>query len=77
MFPIITMNSFCALARFCTNKNYARTLKFLDETWDRTAINKMMFITLTKSKEDLTMWLIGANIEEKVNFIKDSIKQFK
>lgn len=77
MFPVVTMNSFCALARFCTNKNYDRTLKFLDKVWDKPAINRMIFITLTNNEENLIKWLINPNIKEKVNFIKDSIQQFK
>lgn len=77
MFPIVNMNSFCALARFCTNKDYSRTLKFLDKVWNRAAMHRMMFITLTDNEEQLTKWLISPDAKEKVNFIKNSIKQFK
>lgn len=52
-------------------------MKFIDKVWDRSAIDRMMFITLTRDTEELVKWLIDANTKEKVEYIKTSIKQFK
>lgn len=47
MYPQINKHSFCALTKFCTGGDFARTKKFIDKIWNEEAINEMIRISST------------------------------
>lgn len=47
MYSQVNKRSFCALKRFCTDRDFARTKKFIDKIWNEEAINEMIRISST------------------------------
>lgn len=78
MFPEVHKHSFIALIRFCNRKNFRATKKYIEDTWDKSAIYKMMHITNTADFDGLIYWLIeGPDFETKLAIINNNFNQFK
>lgn len=77
MFPEVNRSSFCALKRFCQYKKLMPTVKFLEGTWNRRALHKMMFITSTTNTTDLAKWLITPDLDKKIETINNTFNNFK
>lgn len=66
MFPHVNKRSFSALTRFCYDKNVNRTKIFIDNIWDRAAINEMMRVSSTPDFDSLINWLISPSLDKKI-----------
>ena len=64
MFPHVNKHSFSALKRFCRGKNFDRTKTFIDNIWNREAINEMMKVSSTPDFDSLVKWLINRNLDK-------------
>ena len=64
MFPHVNKHSFSALKRFCRGKNFDRTKTFIDNIWNREAINEMMKVSSTPDFDSLVKWLINPNLDK-------------
>lgn len=71
MFPHINKHSFSALKRFCHKKNFACTKTFIDNIWDKEAINEMMKISSTPDFDSLVIWLINPDLKRKISIINN------
>ena len=71
MFPHVNKRSFSALARLCYGKNVNRTKIFIDNIWDREAINEMMRISSTPDFDSLVNWLINPDLEISISTINN------
>ena len=71
MFPHVNKHSFSALKRFCCGKKFDRTKAFINNTWNREAINEMMRITSTPDIDHLTNWLISLDLDIKLSTINN------
>ena len=69
MFPHVNKHSFSALKRFCHGKSFDRTKTFIDNIWDREAINEMMKISSTPDFDSLVNWLINPDLETNISTI--------
>lgn len=66
MFPHVNKRSFSALTRLCYGKNVNCTKTFIDNIWDRGAINEMMKVSSTPDFDSLIDWLISPNLDKKI-----------
>lgn len=66
MFPHVNKRSFSALTRLCYGKNVNRTKIFIDNIWDRAAINEMMRVSSTPDFDSLINWLISPSLDKKI-----------
>ena len=71
MFPHVNKHSFSALKRFCRGKSFNRTKTFIDNIWDREAINEMMKISSTSDLDSLINWLISPDLDTKISTINN------
>ena len=71
MFPHVNKHSFSALTRLCYGKNVNRTKIFIDNIWDRGAINEMMRISNTPNFDSLIDWLISPSLDKKITTINN------
>ena len=71
MYPQVNKHSFCALKRFCTGRDFARTKKFIDKIWNKEAINEMIRISSTYDFDGLVYWLINPDLDTKISTINN------
>lgn len=77
MFPDVNVDSFCAVKKFCTKKNFDKTKACLLKIWDRDALTRMMIVSYTNNIDELVTWLIGADNEDKLRHIQNNFNLFK
>lgn len=71
MFPLVNKHSCSALKRFCNGKNFVRTKTFIENIWDKDALNELMTVSSTPDIDSLINWLINPDLKTKLQTIQN------